>query len=164
MTLLVREILGQVDDAGFVGRRRDPLAVASDEARRCRLRSVTAEGTRVALDLPRGSFLHERAVLHDDGETIIVVERAPEPALVIELDGELPRALLLEQAARVGHWAGNQHLLVETAGDEIRVRIATTPDLMLRAAHALDLEGARIAVGSVAFACDRPPSAAHAHA
>nr|MBA3261018.1 urease accessory protein UreE [Thermoleophilaceae bacterium] len=147
----------------FVGRRRDPLAVASDEARRRRLRCVTAEGTSVALDLARGSFLHARAVLHDDGETIIVVERAMEPALVVCLDPDLPRELALGQAARVGHWAGNQHLLVETAGNEIRVRIATTPELMLRAAQALDLAGAQISVASVPFACDRPPSIAHAH-
>jgi urease accessory protein len=163
VTLLIREILGQTDDAGFVGRRRDPMSVASDEARRRRLRGVTAGGTSVALDLPRGSFLHDRAVLHDDGATIIVVERAVEPALVVRVDPALSREVALGQAARVGHWAGNQHLLVETAGDEIRVRIATTPELMLRAAQALGLTGAEIRVASVAFACDQPPSLAHAH-
>ena len=82
---------------------------------------------------------------------------------MIALDPELPRELALEQAARIGHWAGNQHLLVETAGHELRVRIATTPELMMRAAEALELEGARIAIASVAFACDQPPSVAHAH-
>lgn len=163
VTLLIREILGQTDDADFVGRRCDPFAVASEAARRRRQRGVTAGGTGVALDLPRGSFLHERAVLHDDGETIIVIERAREPALVVRLDPALPRELALEQAARVGHWAGNQHLLVETAGTEIRVRMATTPELMLRAARALDLRGAEISVASVPFARDQPPSLAHAH-
>ena len=118
----------------------------------------------MALDLPRGSFLYAGAVLHDDGEAIIVVERAPEPALVVRLDPALPREVGLEQAARVGHWAGNQHLLVEAAADELRVRIATTPELMLRAAQALELEGAQISIAAVPFARDQPASVAHAHA
>jgi urease accessory protein len=163
VTLLIRAILGHADDADFVGRRRDPLAVASDEARRHRLRSVTAGGTSVALDLPRGSFLHEGAVLHDHGKTIIVVARAAEPALLVGLDPDLPRELLLDQAARVGHWAGNQHLLLEARANEIRVRIATTPELMIRGARELDLPGAEISVASVQFACDQPPPVAHAH-
>jgi urease accessory protein len=163
MTLLIREILGDADDAGFGGRRHEPLAVASEEARRRRLRATTRNGTAVALDLPRGSFLYAGAVLHDDGQTIIVVERAPEPALVVRLDPALPRDVGLEQAARVGHWAGNQHLLMEAAAGELRVRIATPPELMLRGARALDLEGAQISIASVPFARDQPAPVAHAH-
>lgn len=163
MTLLVREILGQADDPGFAGRRREVLAVGSDEAQRRRLRAATAAGTTIAVDLPRGSFLRQHAVLDDDGERIIVVERSPEPALVIRLDSSLAPRLLLEQAARVGHWAGNQHLLVEAAGYEIRVRIATTPELMLRAARALELPGAEISIADVPFARDRLPSLPHGH-
>ena len=44
VTLLIREIVGEADDAGFVGRRRDPLPVASDEARRRRFGDVSRRG------------------------------------------------------------------------------------------------------------------------
>lgn len=163
MTLFVREILGHGDDPRFVGRRRDPLGVDSEEAGRRRLRRATAQGTSVAIDLPRGSFLRQSAVLHDDGERIIVVERSPEPALVVRLDPALPCQLLLEQAARVAHWAGNQHLLVEAAGYEIRVRIATTPELMLQSARALGLHGVQLTVDRVAFAVEHAPSHPRGH-
>jgi urease accessory protein len=163
VTLFVREILGHGDDPRFVGRRRERLGVASEEAQRRRLRRATAEGTKVAVELPRGSFLRQSAVLHDDGERIIVVERSPEPALVVRLDSALPCRLLLAQAARVAHWAGNQHLLVETVGYEIRVRIATTPELMLQSAAALGLEAAELSVADVPFALEQAPTHAHAH-
>jgi urease accessory protein len=163
VTLLVREILGHGDDPRFIGRRRELLGVRSEEAQRRRLRGATAEGTSVAVDLPRGSFLRQNAVLHDDGERIIVVERSPEPALVVRLEASLPCQLLLEQAARVAHWAGNQHLLVEAAGYEIRVRIATTPEHMLQSARALALHGAQLAVANVPFALEHAPSHVHGH-
>jgi urease accessory protein len=164
VTLLVQELLGDAGEPRFAGRRRDPLTVSSEDARRRRLRGVTAGGTSVAVDLPRGSFIGHDAVLHDDGERIVVAERAPEPALVVRLDDSLPAGTLVAQAALVGHWAGNQHLLVETEGSEMRVRIATSAELMLDAARALDLPGADIHVAAVPFARDRAPVlAGHSH-
>jgi urease accessory protein len=163
VTLLIREILGQAEQPGFAGRRREPLAVGSDAAQRRRLRGATTAGTSIAIDLPRGSFLRQHAVLHDDGERIIVVERTPEPALVVRLDPSLPAEQLVELAARVGHWAGNQHLLVEAEGHEIHVRVATSSELMLQAAEALELPGVELTVAEVAFALDRPVSVPHSH-
>jgi urease accessory protein len=163
VTLVVREIVGHGDDPRFIGRRRELLGVGSEEAQRRRLRRATADGTKVAIDLPRGSFLRQSAVLHDDGERIIIVERSPEPALVVRLEASLPCQLLLEQAARVGHWAGNQHLLAEVAGYEIRVRIATTAELMLQSARALALQGAELTAAQVPFALEHAPSHPHGH-
>ena len=162
--MLIRAIVGNADEERFASRRRDVLAVGSEDAMRRRLRGVTADGTGVALDLPRGSFLPAGAVIDDDGERIIVVERSPEPALVVVLADSLSLEELLAQAVSVGHWAGNQHLLVETVGREIRVRIATTPELMLRGAEALALDGADISLSSVPFARERPPARPHGHA
>jgi urease accessory protein len=163
VTLLIREILGDAEQPDFAGRRRDSLAVDSEAAQRRRLRGATTGGTSIAIDLPRGSFLRQHAVLHDDGERIIVVERTPEPALVVCLDPSFPPQKLVGQAARVGHWAGNQHLLVETEGHEIHVRITTTPELMLRAAETLELPGAQVTFAELTFALERPVSVPHAH-
>ncbi len=164
MTVLVEAILGHGDDPRFAGRRREHLTVGSEEAARRRLRRATREGTDVAIDVPRGSFLRQGAVLDDDGERVILVERRPEPALVIRLDAALPAGELVEQAARVGHWAGNQHLLVEASGHELRVRVATTPELMLDSARELALTGAEMTTLDVAFALDEPAAAGHGHA
>jgi urease accessory protein UreE len=164
VTVIVQELLGEASDPRFANRRCDTLPLTSEEARRRRLRADTATGTSVAVDLPRGSFIAHGAVLHDDGERIVVAERAPEPALIVRLDASQPADVLLAQAALVGHWAGNQHLLVETAGNEVRVRIATTAALMLEAARALDLPGAAVFVAEVPFARDRAPLVAgHSH-
>jgi urease accessory protein len=163
VTLLIRAILGDADAEPFSQRHRDVLAVGSEEAQRRRLRGVTAAGTNIATDLPRQSFLRHGAVLHDDGERIIVVERSPEPALVVRLDESLPAHSLLEQGVRIGHWAGNQHLFVETAGHEIRVRIATAPELILSAARALNVPGAELTIAEVPFAREGRPSVPHGH-
>jgi urease accessory protein len=163
VTVVVERILGQADEARFVGRRRELLGLRSEEAQRRRLRRATNQGTTVVIDLPRGSFLRQGAVLHDDGERIVVVERSPEPALIVRLESALPSQLLLEQAARVGHWAGNQHLLVETVGYEIRVRVATTKEHLLSSAQGLALEGAQLSIADVVFALERPTSSVRAH-
>jgi urease accessory protein len=164
VTVVVRKILGDADEPRFAAHRRDVLTVSSDDARRRRLRAVTAGETTVAVDLPRRSFLRHGAVLTDDGERIIVVERALEAALVFRLDGSLPASALVEQAARIGHWAGNQHLLVEATELDIRVRIATTRELTLQGATQLGLEGAELVVADVRFACDAPPTVVgHTH-
>jgi urease accessory protein len=163
VTVLVDAILGHEAEPRFAGRRREHLDVGSEEAARRRLRRATREGTDVAIDLPRGSFLRHSAVLDDDGERIIVVERCPEAALVIRLHPALPAGRLVEQAARVGHWAGNQHMLVEASGHELRVRVATTPELMLESARALALPGADMQIADVAFALDEPPARGHTH-
>ena len=163
MTLVIREIAGSADDPELAGRRRDPLEVGSEEAPRRRLRGVTAGGIEVALDLPRGSFLSEGTVLHDDGEGIIVVERKPEPALVVRLDPSLPTARLVEETSRVGHWAGNQHLLLETVGTEIRIRITAPAELMLRAIAPLGLTGAEVSIDRLRFARETAPTLGHGH-
>jgi urease accessory protein len=151
MTLVVKEILGSSDEAGFAGREHETVVISSEPAQRRRLRTVTSRGRDIALDLPRGSFLFEGAVLHDDGTAIVVVERGHEDALVIALDSSLSQTELIEQAARVAHWAGNQHLLVETDGYELRVRAPAGSDALLSAARSLELPGAELRAASVPF-------------
>jgi urease accessory protein UreE len=164
VTVLVQELLGDAGEGRFANRRCETLALTSEEARRRRLRAATASGTSVALDLPRGSFIAHGTVLHDDGRRILVAERSPEPALIVRLDAALPAEALLAQAALVGHWAGNQHLMVETEGHEVHVRIATSAALMLDAARALELPGAEVFVAEVPFARYRAPLVAgHSH-
>src|SRR4030088_1611446 len=104
--LSVGQILGHRDDPSFRGRRVEPLRVDSTEAAKRILRRTTDAGTDVAISLPRGSYLADGAVLADDGERIVVVERVPEAAVVVSFSPSLSRAQLIEAAARVGHAFG----------------------------------------------------------
>src|SRR4051794_5788713 len=107
--LVVAELLGHETEPRFTDRRRERLTVAFADAGKRRLRATTDGGTDVAVDLPRGSFLADGAVLDDDGERLIVVERKAEEMVVIRLSHG---PTLLEQAVAIGNAFGNQHVSV----------------------------------------------------
>ena len=162
--LLVRTILGISTEARFAGRLIERLPVTSVNASKRRFRCSTAAGTDIALDLARGSYLEDGAVLFDDGERIVVVERKPEDALVIRLSGALDRDELVRQAASLGHAFGNQHVPLELVDGEIHVPITTSREIAAATVRGLHLEGAEISFGLVPFGRKRPLGAsAHEH-
>ena len=169
--LLVHEILGNDIEARFAGRRRELLLVDSADAAKRRLRGVTDTGTDVAVDLGRGSYLAHGAVLDDDGERIVIVERRPEEAVVVRLSLALPAVQLAEQAARLGHAFGNQHVPIEVEGGELRIPITTSVEIAQATVLALGLEGVTIEVATVRLGASRPlgagpgtgPGHGHAH-
>jgi urease accessory protein len=152
----VQAILGDAGEPGFSGRRVERLLVDSSEAAKPRLRRRTDAGKDVAVDLPRGSYLRDGAVLADDGETIVVVARKPEEAAIVRLSPELSGAELLSEAVRLGHAFGNQHVPLEIEGEEIRVRVTTSREIVAETLQALALRGASVSFGAVPFALERP--------
>jgi urease accessory protein len=161
--LIAREILGRAGEPRFAGRRVERLPVAWDEAGKRRLRRTTDAGTDVAIDLPRGSFLGDGAVLHDDGERIVVAERRPEPALLVRFDPGAPAHELVAQALRLGHAFGNQHVPVDVEGAEVRVPLTTSEEVARATVAALGLTAVRVEVAPVALGRDRPLPGGHAH-
>jgi urease accessory protein len=153
--LLIREIQGRRDEPRFAGRRVDPLPLDSSDAGKRRLRATTAGGLDVALDLERGAYLFDGALLHDDGERVIVVERSLEEALIVRFPDELDRARLLEHAVRLGHAFGNQHVAIEVEGDELRVPITTSREVVAETVERLGLVGVELRFGHVALGRDR---------
>jgi urease accessory protein UreF/urease accessory protein UreE len=162
--LVVRSILGRREEPRFARRRVERLPVAWHEASKRRLRRVTDGGSDVAVDLPRGTFLPDGAVLADDGRRVIVAERRREPALVIRFDPDAPPQLLAEQALRLGHAFGNQHVPVEVEGAEVRVPLTTSERVARATVAALALDSVRVEVAPVALGCDAPLAVGHAHA
>ena len=164
--LLVREVIGRRDEPRFARRRVERLPVAWDEASKRRLRRVTDAGTDVGVDLPRGAFLADGAVLADDGERVIVAERRREPALVVRFEPSAPPKRLLTQALRLGHAFGNQHVPIEVDEGELRVPLTTSEEVARATVDALDLGTARIEVEEVALAREAPLAvgAPHGHA
>jgi urease accessory protein len=162
--LRLESILGRRDDPRFAGREVDELPVSWAEAGRRRLRRSTASGRDAAIDLPRGAFLADGAVLGDDGTRIVVVRRTPEPALVIGISGSLAPDERVEQAALLGHAFGNQHVPVDVEGAELRVPLTTSEAVARFTVEALGLEGLTLRVEDVALARHTPLHATgHAH-
>ncbi len=161
--LLVHEILGAGSEPRFASREVDRLLVSSTDAAKRRLRARTEAGTDVAVALERSSYLRHGAVLADDGATIIVVERSPEPAAVIRFGAESSPEALVEGAARVGHAFGNQHVPIEVSGSELRIPVTTSPDVVRGVVEALGLEGVELAFELVQLGRERPLSAAAHH-
>lgn len=153
--LAVHGILGVADERRFEGRRIEWLAVDSAEAARSRLRRTTDAGTDVAVDLPRGSYLRHGAVLADNGERIVVVERKEEEALVVWLSTSLPPEELLRQAVALGHAFGNQHLPVEVEGNAVRVPVTTSREVVLDTVRGLGLTAAETTFADVRLGRDR---------
>lgn len=160
----VRSIVGRRGEPRFAQRRVERLPVGWHEASKRRLRRVTDGGTDVAVDLPRGVYLADGAVLHDDGQRVIVAERQREPALVIRFDADAPAQRLAEQAVRLGHAFGNQHVPIDVEGAEARVPLTTSEQVARATVDALGLDAVRVEVAPVALGCDSPPAAGHAHA
>lgn len=163
MTLFARAILGRQQEPRFAARRVERVEVAWDEASKRRLRRTSDAGTDVAVDLPRGTYLADGAVLYDDGERIIVASRRPERALIVRFDASASPEQLLEQALRLGHAFGNQHVPVDIEGDEAHVPLTTSEAVARATVDALQLSAVRIAVAPVALGRERPLSVGHAH-
>jgi urease accessory protein len=161
--LRVDGIVGHADEPRFRGRRVERLSVAWSEASKRRLRRDTDAGTDVAIDVPRGTYLADAAVLFDDGECIVVVERRPEAALVVSFDPALPAAKLVEQAVRLGHAFGNQHVPLDVEGEEVRVPLTTSEDVARATLERLELDGVEMRVAPVALARVRPLPTGQAH-
>ena len=162
--LLLAAILGDRDEQRFAGREIDELSVTWAEAGRRRLRRATASGRDTAVDLPRGAFLFDGAVLHDDGTRIVVVARTPEPALVIRMSESLDPDERVRRAALLGHAFGNQHVPVEVEGADLRVPLTTSEAIARLTVEALGLSGLTVCVEEVALARRTPVHATgHSH-
>jgi urease accessory protein len=159
----VTALLGDAGERRFAGRRRVDVSVAWDEASRRRLRRPAHDGTDVTIDLARGGYLADGAVLHDDGERMLVVARTPERALVVRLDPAATLERLVEQALLLGHAFGNQHVPIDVAGGEVRIPVTTSEQIARATVAALDLDGVSVEVADVALGRERPLPVGHAH-
>jgi urease accessory protein len=130
-------ILGTATDTAFTNRSRCYVDVGWGDARKHRQLLTTDAGCPLQLQLPRGTFLFDRAVLHDDGDTVIVVHRPPEPAITADFadnpgnDG-IRRLLLL------GYTLGNQHAPLDVTSTRVATPLMTSPaaaETMLRSLH-----------------------------
>jgi urease accessory protein len=159
--LLATTVLGRADEPRFALRSVERLMMTSADASKRRLRGRTDTGSDIAIDLPRGSYVEDGAVLIDDGERIVVAVREPEEAAVIRLEPSLEHGELVRQAALIGHAFGNQHVPIEVVDGEVRVPITTSREIAAATLERLKLQGAAVVFEPVAFGRTRPLAAQH---
>lgn len=164
MTVRVTTLLGSVTEGRFQDRRRVGVPVAWDEASRRRLRRVAADGTDVAIELEQPAYLADGTVLADDGERVLIVERKPEPALVVRFDMKLAPATLVANALALGHAFGNQHVPIDISETDVRVPLTTSARVARQTVSSLNLNGVAVSVEDVAMGSQRPLPVGHQHA
>ncbi|MEE6163303.1 MULTISPECIES: urease accessory protein UreE [unclassified Mycolicibacterium] len=137
-------ILGNATDPQFAGRKVHHVDIGWGDAGKHRQRVTTDTGSEVMIVLPRGTFLHDGAVISDDGAEMIVVRRPPEPAIRVRFADNTGRALLM-----FGHILGNQHAPVDVDDDGLTAPLFTSAHAAQHLLADLGLVGE---VGDVAMA------------
>ena len=159
---MARGILGDETEARFANRRAERLQVPAAMAGKRRLRASTGSGLDVALDLPRGTYLRHGAVLCDEDDFIVVVERPPEDALLVSFDGAAD-AGRLDDVARIGTPSATSTCRSSWSAASCACR-SPPPRRSLKAtvertgATGVTVRAARVRLGS-----ERPMTAAHGH-
>ncbi|MCE2968723.1 MAG: urease accessory protein UreE [Burkholderiales bacterium] len=124
------------------------LRLTHEERVRSRLATVLADGTAVAILLPRGSLLRDGTVLAGDDGALAVVEAAPQPVARIAAASAL-------DLLRATYHLANRHVPVQLAVDHLLIE----PDPVLE--RMLAALGARIEHLDAPF--DPEAGADHAH-
>lgn len=150
-------ILGYITDPAFASRRVHHVDIGWGDAVKPRQLVTADTGVRVRILMPRGTLLHDGAVIADDGEQVVVVRRPAEPAVVARFDQNDPRAMLL-----LGYVLGNQHAPVDISADSVAAPLFTSAHA---AEHLLTDLGVVGKVADVPLAADgwSRTSASHAH-
>ena len=156
-------VLGLAHEQRFSGKHVERVAITSADATKRRLRCRTDTGSDLLIDVPRGTYLEDGAVLVDDGERIVVVVREPEDALVIRLSATLDHAELVRQAALIGHAFGNQHVPVDVVEGDVLVPITTSRSIAASTLERLELQGVEYSFDLVPLARRRPLAPQHSH-
>lgn len=114
-------VLGNATDPQYAGRKVHHVDIGWGDAGKHRQRVTTDTGSEVLIQLPRGTFLHDGAVISDDGAAVVVVRRPQEPAIRIRFADNTGRALLI-----LGHVLGNQHAPVEVDEEGLTAPLFTS--------------------------------------
>lgn len=113
------------------------------EAQKIRQRIVGNKGSRLGMNLERGTVLQDGDVLYRDSREarMILVRLKPEEVLCITLLSTTSEAELIHVAVRLGHMLGNQHWPVKTDGRTIYVPISVDKKVMETVLKTYNLPG-----------------------
>ncbi|PEG35744.1 urease accessory protein UreE [Mycolicibacterium agri] len=157
----VRSIVGDVGEDRFTHRRCHYLDIGWGDAAKHRQIGCTDTGMQVRIILPRSTFLHDGAVLADDGEQIVVVRRPEEPALAVRFDDNCgadgARRMLL-----LGYLLGNQHAPIDVGHDRVAAPLFTSESTARRMLAELQITADVRPVAMATHGWSRTSADAHA--
>jgi urease accessory protein len=104
--------------AAALTKRAPSLALGWDERQKSRLEAEDTSGRRLAIFLPRGTVMRGGDVLVADDGSLVRVQAAPQPVLVVRHCAEhgAPSDLL-----RAAYHLGNRHVAVELKPDHLKL-------------------------------------------
>ena len=100
--MIIESLSGNIRDFQTTGKRVEKVVLDRERLSRPHQKIISETGETFALSLPHGEHLEPGSVLLEEGERIVVVELAPEDALVI-------RPADTMQWARAAYNTGNMH-------------------------------------------------------
>jgi urease accessory protein len=148
--------------AGVLLKRAARVSLPWDLRCRSRFEAEDSQGRRLGVFLPRGSLLRGGDVLVAEDGTLIVVEAAPQPVLVVRACPEhgAPGDLL-----RAAYHLGNRHVAVELQPERLQLEPDHVLAEMLRRMHLIvDETQAAFEPEGGAYQAEAQPGHAHGHA
>lgn len=159
--ITVTTLIGKLGDPNVHDRELVYVDVGWGDARKHRQVLTASDGRGVHLRLPRGAFLDDGAILHDDGETVIVVRRLAEPAITVDF-GDNAGADGARRMLLLGYLLGNQHAPLDVNHDRVATPLMTSSEAAQSVLGSLHIEG-RVAPTPLATKGWSNTSADHHH-
>lgn len=144
--LIIQRIISKTECPRWDGYIIERVLINSSDACKHRLVCRTDTGRDILITLERGSYLAHNTILFKGESRIIIVEREPEEAALVQLSNKLPVTKLIAQAVQLAHAFGNQHVPLEINRQELRIPVLTSRDVVSRTIVKLDLSDSDIAV------------------
>jgi urease accessory protein len=151
-------------------KRAASVALDWDQRSKSRFDALDDNGRRLGVFLPRGSVVRGGDVLVAEDGSLVRVQAAPQPVLVVRACAQHGSAFDL---ARAAYHLGNRHVALELQPDHLKLEPDHVLAEMLRAQHLIVTEeqaafepegGAYGAGGGHGHAHDHGDAHAHAHA
>lgn len=162
--LISTSIVGRFDPTREASDAVDFVEIPWADASKRRLRRPTKSGLDFAISLEHSEYLFHGAVLLNDGEHVVVVNRPKEAALIIDLGQNSKTQEALQRAALIGHAFGNQHIPIEVDNFSILVPVLTSESVMEKTIRDLGLGELPLRFGAVRLGISRPlVVTGHAH-
>ncbi|KWX57270.1 hypothetical protein [Mycobacterium sp. NAZ190054] len=156
-----QNILGDITDPVFTGRRRHHVDIGWGDATKHRQVVTTDSGLTVHIVLPRGTFLRSGAVIADDGVDVVVVRRPPEDAVTVRFDDNAGAAGA-RRMMLLGYLLGNQHAPIDVDEDRVAAPLFTSAQAARELLTGLGVAGAVTAVPLARGGWSRTSSDSHA--
>ena len=132
MITVSKLIAGSRGLAPVLLKRASTLSLPWEQRQKSRFEAVDSTGRTLGVFLPRGTLVRGGDALVAEDGSVICVEAAPEPVMVVRACAEhgTPRDL-----SRAAYHLGNRHVALEVRADHLKLEPDSVLADMLRAMH-----------------------------